>query len=100
MCVGRWLCIGGCGLGREVVPPLGMVLGVFPCSIHPQVASPTKMGESFGPTPPANHTAYAVECPTRTKKQPARRNPKLQWNLGTLQGVSGVKTGIRGLKVV
>ena len=67
MCVWAVGCVlVGVGLGGEVIPPLGVVLGVFPCSI--QVASPTKRGRSFRPTPPANHTAYAVECPTRTKK--------------------------------
>ena len=84
--------------GVGVVPPLGMEFGGFPlfCSPPSTIASPTERGgRSFRPTPLANHTAYAVECPTRTKKQPKPESSSGTWEAA----LSGEKTGARGLKV-
>ena len=95
--MGRWLCIGGCGLGGEVVPPLGMVLGVFPCSIHPQVASPTKRGAGL----PA-HTSgkpHSICCGMSNKDEEINKQGGIL-EPGDTAGCHGVKTGARGLKVV
>ena len=95
--MGRWLCIGGCGLGGEVVPPLGMVLGVSPCSIHPQVASPTKRGAEL----PA-HTSgkpHSICCGMSNKDEEINKQGGIQSSSGTW-GHCRVKTGARGLKVV
>ena len=88
------LLVGCVGLGVGVVPPLGMEFGGFPCSVPPKWHRLLKRGWRFWPTPLANHTAYAVECPTRTKKQPNPESSSGTWEAA----LSGEKTGARGLK--
>ena len=100
-CTWAWYsACGMCGLGGWGSSlPWAWNFGGFPCSVPPppppQVALPTEKGRSFRPTPLENHTAYAVECPTRTKKQP---NPES--SSGAREAaLYGEKTGARGLKV-